>query len=270
MKNWPIQFRAILCLLLAGAMTSRSTAQDSKFALPTLPDQPNQPSIAVQQSAPATQPGTRATDAQINEWLNQLADVDPDIRESGVQSLMGLTRDDLPRLRALAKAQAPLMPGQSAALQDVVKQVYLSGGSEPVLKNRGFLGLQWGPVASQQFHAGGLPVIERLEGFPAYRLLREGDLITEVVNRPEIDVHDVQAFCESVRTLNAGNILLLRIQRGGQSLVVPVALVPRPAALPDDANPTEWQADRLADESDYWSKNFVNLETSSTFPSTQP
>jgi hypothetical protein len=187
-----------------------------------------------------------------------------------VQALMGLTRDDLPRLRAIAKAQGPLMPGQSAALQDVVKQVYLSGVDEPVTPERGLLGLHWPLETTVQGNAQGIPVVDRIPGFPAYRLLHEGDLIIAVENHPEIDAHYVPSFIDGVRALKAGDVLLLNVQRGGHLIQVPVSLARCPVEISGTADPDPWRNHRETQADDYWTANFANLDSNSTSPSTQP
>ena len=137
--------------------------------------------------------------------LRRLADRDPIVRESARLELMGLRADDLPRLRAAAISLRPLRPAQTAALHDIVTHVRLAddtgtldhltdpadaAATETALPSDssqgstgGFLGvrlpdtLQYtDPDANSQ----GAIVAGRIEGFCAYRYLRDGDLILAV------------------------------------------------------------------------------------------
>ena len=222
-----------------------------------------------------TQPADDSKSAQISQWINQLADDDPDLRRTAAQSLMGLSADDLPTLRQCALKQSPLLPGQISALREIVTQVYLSGDNEPVTPAVGFLGLHWPPpnpqgmmqigvIQPDDLNTDGLPVVERIPGFPAYRLLQPGDLITAVLNEPDIDVHDRSQFIQSVSQMKAGDELDLQIKRGGQNIEIPLKLAPRPLSLlGEPANYDAWLDERLTDARDFWNKSFSDLEPQS-------
>ena len=62
----------------------------------------------------------------MSRWIADLGNDDPDVRETALQDLMSLSRDDLPALRDAAKAQPGLMPAQVASLREVVTQVFLA------------------------------------------------------------------------------------------------------------------------------------------------
>src|SRR5579862_2407708 len=146
-------------------------------------------------------------EGQIAKWIDQLTDADPETRESATESLMGLTRDELPLLHQLAIKSSPLLPSQITALHDVVKQVYLSGENEKV-GSGGFMGIRWPTqeilaLNNDPDYPDGLPVEDRIPGFPGYRFLHDGDLITGVENHPEINAHSVQSFVNDVRLLRA-------------------------------------------------------------------
>ena len=77
---------------------------------------------------PSTQPAAQfAADSPARTWFAQLASMDDAKRDDARTGLMGLTRDDLPSLRALVDESRPLAAAQVAALHEIVLQLFLSG-----------------------------------------------------------------------------------------------------------------------------------------------
>jgi hypothetical protein len=118
----------------------------------------------------------------------------------------------------------------------------------------------------------GVIVDNRLPGFSAYRMLRNGDLILSIScpdlpedpNRAPTDdphEHRVRSSMEIislVRTLSAGHTVMVQLLRSGQRMRVPITLGPRPIALPETPGPAYqqyWQQ-RLDKAAEYWTANF--------------
>src|SRR5258708_2183625 len=103
----------------------------------------------VRAEAPSTAPSTQpvisfAADAPARGWVGDLASPEDAKREEARTNLMGLSREDLPRLRALVEENRPVAAAQAAALHEIVVQIYLS--EEPYEQDfplTGFLGLSW-------------------------------------------------------------------------------------------------------------------------------
>ena len=197
-------------------------------------------------------------------WLDQLGDSDAAVRREARYQLMGLTRDDLPALRRVVAAAAPLSADQVSALRDVVSHVYLSG--EPLSDDwsNGFVGLYWpldGLKEAVYCHDLGTPVMVRIPGMPAYRELQVDDVILGIEGRPDVDCRYQDKFRDAIGEYQAAQRLTLRILRGGRQIEVNITLSRRPAALygvqADDLS--GWIADWQLKAGVYWNREFAPL-----------
>src|ERR1043165_8371337 len=113
-------------------------------------------------AGPATQPSP-----PINQWFTQLADADGAVREQARINLMGLPRDALPALHAIAQKARPLAAAQAAVLRDIVIHVYLAGEAYPGDKATGFLGVTFSHDITDFDRTGavGVTFAERIPGF---------------------------------------------------------------------------------------------------------
>jgi hypothetical protein len=214
---------------------------------------------------PATQPSGKL----LREWVGQLGSDDSQIRENALDHLMQLTKDDLPALRSAAIAQAPLMPGQIAAIHQVVTEVFMAGESYRVDPDSlgGFVGLHWDSPMDQG--TVGALVGERLPGFPAARALRSGDLIVGFADWPTIKITGHGDFAQVVRSLLPGQTVRLEVQRNGRLIVVPIVLDFIPVDAPADPAVAEtwlrnWLADRAAKAEDFWNRQFAVIDPGPT------
>src|SRR5687767_13724079 len=140
--------------------------------------------VAVTVFAAAPPPATQSAE-QLEQWLTQLADDDPAVRDAARVNLMGLSRAELDTLRRVVEEHAPLAPGQSAALQDIVCHVYLAGEPRPQNIGVGFLGVSladmYQPAAGGADEQAEAPpreavlVTSTLAGFAGHRYLQAGD-----------------------------------------------------------------------------------------------
>jgi hypothetical protein len=244
----------------------------SGFALcagSALADSPTTQPIATTRPAVAL-----AADSPIRAWYADLASPDSVKRDNAQTQLMGITRDELSSLQTLIKENGPPAPAQVAALHDIVVQVYLSEETytPEVLENgkmRGFLGLRW---TSQLYNIDnfprlGVPVEERLAGFPSFRMLRQSDLITGVYLQPDNPIQQLpnmttptlQILQRAVAEAGANRDIVLEVIRQGQVIRVAVRVMPRPK-LPNELDVVEAFAnDRQKKGEDYWQKEFVPL-----------
>jgi hypothetical protein len=208
-------------------------------------------------SSPTTQPDS----PQFRQWIAQLADADPDVRDSAAQQLMNLKRDDLPTLRQAALGQRPLLPMQISALHEIVSQVFLA--SEPYKPMRGiaFLGVSRSMSRMDtEDDPDGVVVADRVLGFDAYRQLRNGDVIVKLLDNPEIPMHTFAQLHDTVRALGPGRTLRFEVLRDGRPVVVSVLLQARPLELPDSGDPAEWIKARAEKAEKYWESNFSLLD----------
>jgi hypothetical protein len=204
-------------------------------------------------TAPSTKPSLISA-SQMRGWLDQLADRDAQIRDRAMQNLMALTIDDLPALLAVVKEAAPLRPSQTAVLRDIVTHVFISGQSyTPMAPDAPFLGVSW-PIGGGMGDAQGLLVMHRCPGFPAYRMLRDGDLITAIEERPGIRFESSDTFSATIRTFSAGDTITLNLLRDGKPLRVRVTLRAKLTDSPELLN--RWLDEQQASADQYWDDNF--------------
>jgi hypothetical protein len=223
----------LVVLLLLGAQRQRAGAPASQPA--TAPPPPQQQSV----------------DA-VRTWYLQLADRDPEVREQARINLMGIT------LEKVVAENRPVQASQAAVLYDIVTHVYMAG--EPYQVNDtmgGFLGLR----EMRDWDAPpGVMITTRIAGFPAYRMLREGDLIVGIDEVPDAPITSGNEFVNVLRQMPAGAVVTLRVLRGGNVQKVPVKLDPRPAAasgLGDAMAVLESTRQSKAEE--YWARAFAPL-----------
>ncbi len=229
------------------------------------------------QQPPASQPSV-AVDAGIARMFGQLNDPDPKIRDQSKTDLMGISRDQLPQLRQLVSDNQPVNPAQVAALRDIVTQVYLT--EEPYTGTNGeqtnalgktgpfFLGVHWEQLDEDPARLG-VPVDERLPGFPSFRFLRKGDMIegcfidpaAPLLQLPNMETHNRTALINAIGSAPGAQNIVLQVLRNGESIKVSVTMAPRPAV----ANGNNFTAMstlnsiRIDKADAYWEQNFAPL-----------
>jgi len=201
--------------------------------------------------------------AQLTKWFNQLADREPSIRADAKRQLMGIEPGELNLLKEVVTAAVPLRPAQIDPLQDVVVHIRTR---EAILKrprlDTGFLGVSLPFLAAEddQSTPTGVPILTRLRGFVAYRLLENGDIILAIGPGNELrNTFTPNQLRTIVSSLKAGDEVSVQVQRGSQTLTVKFNLDAPPAT--DDAergvqgvvNDAEHDADA------YWEKTFLPL-----------
>lgn len=205
-----------------------------------------------------TQPAADAGDARMEQSFKDLSDPDPQKRDLARQNLMELTASRLDDLRALAERNRPLPPGQQAALREIVMHVYLAG--EMPRGNTGFLGVQFATLDLRQGDdAPGALVADRIPGCVAYRMLRNGDRIIGIAEKPEIRFQQFTDLSETIRVMKPGDKITLLVRRQGQDIAVPLRLDARPVWA--DGNPQDTQNQLLEAAEDYWDTHFSSLFT---------
>jgi hypothetical protein len=207
--------------------------------------------LALLAATPATHPSS-----EIVKWLSDLGDKDQSVRTSAHDSLMGLSRDDLPALLDAVKQARPLLPSQSSGLREIVQQVYLSG--EPYEKqNSGFLGVMLGDsiVSVDGSPRQGVQVQFRWPGCAGYRYLQDGDIIVGVDEFSPVGVDRVH-FVDSVKKCEPGSTLTFRILRQSRVVPIRVTLGARPAGDAEAGIETVME-NWLLKEAVYWRKNFA-------------
>lgn len=216
--------------------------------------------MLIAEPAPATRPDAIAAAFQ------RLGDRDPDVREQARIELMGLHRSKLDALRAVVEKARFVSPEQASVLRDIVVHVYMAGEPQPPDESpNGFLGvrimLDTVAVADEQEQDAsrvvGIGVEGRFPGFCAFRMLRDGDVIVGVEEHPRIVFNSREVLQGTISMMRPGQTIHLRVQRGGQTLSVPVTL---------DARPREAQGsfelllqERLNRAEEYWQRAFVPL-----------
>ena len=231
---------------------------------------------------PATAPATGPTvDAEIARQFKQLADPDPAVRDAARQSLMGLPVDALPKLLAIVREARPVLPAQAGALHEIVCQAYLAaepydGVTAPEVGDPNHqpphyvMGIRWSQdLVFDDTLRLGVPVVERWPGFPARRLLRDGDMIRGIyIDRtaslqalPNMPTHRTADLRLAIGNSPAVHDIVLVVLRDGRDDVrVPMTLVPQPVeasanvAMADDTFVGERQKRAEA----YWQDHFAS------------
>jgi hypothetical protein len=194
----------------------------------------------------------------MRQWFADLGSADGEVRDQAMVNLMGLRADDLPALRKLVEESRPLAPQQLVALKQIVIHDFLAGEPYDVKEGEGFLGIHLPGIAEEAEAV----VVNRLPGFVGERMLRDGDVILGVVERPEKPIHSGSELTASLSQFSAGQTIHLQILRQGQVVRVPVQLDPKPL----DASSQEFR-DRMDDflfrrlqrAQEYWDKHFADL-----------
>lgn len=230
--------------------------------------------------------------AQMAKWFAELASADGKVRDAAKVSLMGMGRDDLPALRKLVEQRRPLLPSQAVALKDIVTQMYLAGDVFDTAVNgrEGFLGIRPAEVSigtrqpeeqpgQQPVQIGapfpgefgmvdpsqvcGIMVMDRMPGFAGARVLQNGDVILDIVERPKIQFRGAAEFSLAIRALGAGEKVHFDVLRQGQVIRIEIVLGPRPddaEPVPGGLNPMQKLLDRRAQEvNDLWETQFAPL-----------
>jgi hypothetical protein len=209
-------------------------------------------------SPPTSQPD------QIETWFTDLANRDASVREQARVDLMGISRDDLEKLRKLVETRRPLAPAQAMAIHEIVDQVFLSTEPyQPINDAPGFLGL---PLPGSQLVVDpgnddspvGMVVMNPIKGFCAFRYLQDGDVILKVEDHV---VHIGKDLSEAVSDHHGGDIIQMQILRGGQKLDVSIRLDSRPnwAPLMPAFNSQDILRERQRKADEYWDKHFAPL-----------
>jgi hypothetical protein len=202
-------------------------------------------------AAPSTAPSTQPSDP-VAQWLKQLADDDPAVRDAAREQLMSLDRDGLRQLKRAVERNRPLAPAQALALRDIVTHVFLASLPYAQADRGAFVGVKMDPRSATD----GIIVVARIPGFAAYRSLRDGDVIISIAEWPE-PLDDTNKFGNRIANeYRGGDTVHLKVQRGGRVVTVPLTLSPRPA----NANNAEnMRIEQMPAADEYWQQNFAPL-----------
>jgi hypothetical protein len=223
-------------------------------------------------AGPASAPASSTTRPQdpsvaLRDWVADLADADPEVREHARRALMGLDRSTLEQLRQVVAEARPLGPSQAAGLQEVVNHVYLAGEPEDAAGTAGFLGVQLAPVAVEVapgpgVRAEGMPVgvaiAGRVPGFCGYRMLEDGDVILRLTAEKANDFRTPADLSRVVGEQQPGRTVTLDVMRRGKLIQVPITLDRRPAWV-GQLVPAEAVAPRERRAAEYWDRTFGPL-----------
>lgn len=220
--------------------------------------------LRAQATDPATAPASQPSDASIALWFADLTSPDAAVREAARINLMGLRRAELPQLKSQAIRNMPLNAGQLSTLKQIVIHVFLAEQDEPAPENSGFMGVSFGYQDDDEAQAAGVVVNDRIPGFTAFRMLQNGDIIISVQagdqrgdagKRAEIPVRNRTELSAIVSSIPAGEVVKLRIIRGGRALLVPLRLNARPLWAANQN--AEAQEERLLEAEKYWEDTFA-------------
>jgi hypothetical protein len=239
----PSRSLVVVAIVLSGALAAHGAAPTSQPAAAPAP-------------APASAPS--AADA-VRTWYLQLADPDPDVREQARINLMGIKRRDLAALEKVVAENRPVQASQAAVLYDIVTHVHMAGEPYQTIETMGgFLGLR---EMRDWESPPGVMITTRIPGFPAYRMLREGDVIVGIEEFPEHEIAGFTQFINVMRQMPAGTTLTFNVLRGGNVQKVPITLGHRPlaAAGNDAAAMALLESTRQSKADEYWASAFAPL-----------
>jgi hypothetical protein len=220
--------------------------------------------------APATRPA--ADEATVRAWFADLANRDASVREEARTNLMGLPRHELPLIQRLVEEGRPLVPSQVAVLREIVAQVYLAGEPYETNGRDGFLGIMMSRANLTDLPGEGMPTLatgvvveSRKPGFGGCRMLRDGDVLLGLTDRPEVVFRRTEDLQNAVRLMRAGQTLKLDVLRHGQVRHVAIVLDPRPAVVEAHVAEEgifkldEWVNQRMDRFNEYWRRAFAPL-----------
>jgi hypothetical protein len=245
------------------------------FAAATVPS--TQPSQA---TAQPVVPSTMAVaqlpvNSPMRRWFKQLCDPDPRVREQAQVDLMGMDADDLPAFRQLVSDSRPLAPAQVSVLRDIVMQVFLAGekytAASPVEADASgspgafFLGVVWAARFDDVVRRMGVPIDQRLPGFPSYRFLQDGDMILGIYLNPSLPLLQPPNAQTHLRTevrsilqnVQQSQQIELQVLRDGEVIRIPLRLAPKPQAALTGLD--EFSVQRNVRVEKYWNENFAPL-----------
>jgi hypothetical protein len=222
--------------------------------------------------SPTTLPSTRPSPGstlveRARRLVAELAANDYERRAAARMELMGFRRSDLGAIREGVRQNLPLLPSQAVVLREIVTHVYLSGDLYVIDPSvGGFLGVN---LPYPMFHPEeqnllvldrGVPVLDRVPGFPAYRLLQNGDLLISVtVNGERVEFTDPKELSATVNAIPAGHTVKLEVLRQGQLLTIPIVLSPRPLAAKPGLSLDEFNGRRADQSKEMWERDFAPL-----------
>ena len=261
----PPPVRPLVASFAAAVLASAVAAQPAPPRLPEL--QPERPAgrDAERPAGRRPAPGERPAASVLGQWFAELADADAAVRDAARMKLMGMRREDLAAFEGVVRESLPLMPSQAAVLRRIVTHVFLTGEPYQTTELEGFLGVKMQETSvrvpsadeAEPFApAVGVVIVDRMPGFAGARMLRDGDVILGVVERPDVRTMGTHEFTLVVRAVTPGSTIHFQVMRQGQIIRVPVAPDPRPFqadAIQELINLRQ----HLADE--YWEKSFAKL-----------
>ncbi|HSU69784.1 MAG TPA: hypothetical protein VLJ39_23065 [Tepidisphaeraceae bacterium] len=216
---------------------------------------------------PASPPTTRPADpVMMGRWLRDLASPEFVVRDAARTQLMHLSRQDLPALQELVRKVSPLSPPQALALRQIVQEVYLAGEPYDASGNHGFLGILMDEAAmstrdlQQPNDTGIIPgvvVADRIPGFCASRMLRDGDVILGTVEPAQV-FNSSNDLKNVIGSLEPGTLVHLQVLRQGQVIEVPLTLDRRPVEA-DENFAENFRFRRGEKFKEYWRHTFAPL-----------
>ena len=239
---------------------------------------------ALPATLPAAAPATLPADARIARLFSELADPSPATREAAKIALMGLDGRDLLALQRVVRASLPLDPAQATVLREIVLHVRSAALPYDAFGEDGFLGVQLGlvtigpkpkdeePEGPRQFDPRGLQInpdantavviLARMPGFCGARLLNDGDVLVDIVERPGVTLRTPMDVARNVQGIGAGQTVTFNLLRQGRMIRVPIKLDPRPDAA-DGMNGAirmnDLVRDRARQASEYWEAVFARM-----------
>lgn len=209
-------------------------------------------------AAPATQPTEK-----VQQLFDQLADPSATVRENAMDQMLGLSAADLPTVEKIVRASLPLRPSQRIVLRQIVSHLYNLGIEyEHDPQELGFIGMSY-QSNSDAAQSGGIQVTDREPGFPAYRWLRDGDVVSAIEELPGIRFESTDDFRSSINGFHAGDTITFVVQREDKILHIPLKLRARPAIFQMGMTTVEaariWHEDWRQRADAYWNKIFVPL-----------
>lgn len=202
---------------------------------------------------------------QLQQWLDDLAHRDADVREAARIHLMGISRDELRAFRDIVDNAQPLLPAQAVALREIVLQAYAAGEPYDEDRSQGFLGVELRTAQLPGEHPEGIQqqsgvlIVSRLLGFCGYRMLQEGDIVLGVMDQPNARTGDFIDLSTIIRGTEAGATIHLEVYRRGRIISVPVTLDARPTDLARFQNLDALRSVRFRRAYDYWRQHFAPL-----------
>lgn len=223
-EKWQIALAIAAAVMCCTAGTRGQQEQSAKDA--TVTAEQRAAWLEADQKLPQALP-----DKDLVALIDMLDDDDFEVREAGTTALM--LRQDFDDIHMVGALRGATSPEMRHRLTEVAMHRYfqrINPGQGGPIPDSGSLGVDIEPrniVRPDQYAQLKHPAMlisKTKPGFPAFALLRSGDMIIAIAGKPFPDDLDQATFIAMIQEYNPGEVMQLTVLRRGKEVSVPVRL----------------------------------------------